>query len=102
MAGEEEVGFNRKLPVCCPSCGARLKVRRLACPACDTAVEGDFSLPLLARLDPGEQELIQSGGSLKELASRYGISYPTVRNRLDALIEKVNPLSQPETHNPEA
>ncbi len=84
------------LPSLCPSCGSSLKVRRLACDCCNTAVEGDYELPLLARLDSSDQQfilnLLTSGGSLKELASLYGISYPTVRNRLDALIEKVQSL----------
>ncbi|MBW7865174.1 MAG: DUF2089 family protein [Candidatus Hydrogenedentes bacterium] len=87
----------RMLPVSCPSCGQALKVRRLECPSCDTAVEGCFGLPVLARLTREEQEFLVSlvlcGGSLKELAAVYGVSYPTVRNRLDALIARVRFLS---------
>lgn len=60
-------------------------------------MEGRFELPALARLDAEEQELalsfLKAGGSLKELARRYGVSYPTVRNRLDALIERLNRLA---------
>ncbi|MCE5270963.1 DUF2089 domain-containing protein [bacterium] len=95
------------LPCLCPSCGSSLKVRRLACDRCGTAVEGDYELPLLARLDSGDQQfilnLLTSGGSLKELAALYGISYPTVRNRLDALIEKVQSIqNQSRSHGPSA
>jgi hypothetical protein len=61
-----------------------------------TTVEGDYDLPVLSRLEPEEHlfilNLLKSEGSLKELAQRYGVSYPTVRNRLDALIEKVKNL----------
>ena len=86
--------MNKKnLPCICPSCGLMLKVNRLICSDCDTAVEGNFSLPVLSRLDIEEQtfilNLIKSSGSLKDLAGLYGVSYPTVRNRLDALIEKI-------------
>ncbi|HUU27468.1 MAG TPA: DUF2089 family protein [archaeon] len=84
---------NKSLPAICPSCQRLLDVRRLECSGCGTAVEGDFDLPLLARLSTEDQEfilnLLKASGSLKELASLYGISYPTIRNRLDSLIEKV-------------
>ncbi len=83
----------KKLPIICPSCGNTLSMRRLECPGCHTSVEGDFELPVLAQLPPEDQEftlsLLRASGSLKELAGQYGISYPTVRNRLDALIERV-------------
>ena len=46
------------LPESCPSCGRILRVKRLACGECGTAVEGDFGLPLLARLRPEEQAMI--------------------------------------------
>lgn len=35
------------------------------------------------------KRFIIASGSLKELASQYGVTYPTVRNRLDKLIEKI-------------
>jgi hypothetical protein len=83
-------------PVNCPSCHSVLKVARLACDHCGTAVEGDFPLPVISCLDPDEQAFavlfIQSSGSLKEMARTYGVSYPTMRNKLDALIEKLQGL----------
>lgn len=99
--------LNNLLPESCPSCGQTLHVKRLICGACETAVEGQFGLPLLARLRPEEQafvlNLLRCRGSLKDLAQIYGVSYPTVRNRLDALIDRVAalearglPLPQPE------
>lgn len=87
----------RTLPVKCPSCGETLRVKRLECGICASAVEGDFGLPAVARLTPDEQtfllNLVQSSGSLKELARVYGVSYPTVRNRLDTLIETLRSLT---------
>ena len=86
----------KTMPTNCPGCGRILKVVRLACDNCGTGVEGDFDLSLLGRLDTEDQEfilsLLKSSGSLKDLARVYGISYPTVRNRLDVLIEKVKSL----------
>jgi hypothetical protein len=50
----------------------------------------------LARLGPEDQEfvvrLVLSSGSLKELASGYGVSYPTIRTRLDRVIERLGRL----------
>ena len=91
----------RILPVSCPSCGRALKVRRFECPGCGTSVDGNFELPVLARLTPEEQafllSLVQCSGSLKDLARIYGVSYPTVRNRLDGLIDRVKALMSEET-----
>ena len=79
-----------QLPKSCPSCGAGLRVVQLACPACKTIVSGSYPLPALSRLSDEDQEFvlafILSSGSLKQMAKLYGVSYPTVRNRLDDLI----------------
>ena len=87
---------DRTMPSTCPSCGSPLCVVRLNCAACGTAVEGGFDLSVLARLAPEDQafvlEFVKSSGSLKAMARHYGISYPTVRNRMDALIERVRRL----------
>ncbi|GAF82329.1 unnamed protein product [marine sediment metagenome] len=84
------------MPCTCPGCGRDLKAVRLACDNCGTAVEGEFTLPVLARLDAQDQRFLisflKSSGSLKALARQYGVSYPTLRNRLDALIERAKDL----------
>jgi hypothetical protein len=67
---------------------------RLACGACGTQLEGTFELPALLRLSPDDLNFVirfvKTSGSLKEMARLYGQSYPTIRNRLDAIIEQVN------------
>ena len=84
----------KNLPIICPSCQRMLEVNKLICNFCETSVEGKYTLPILAQLPAEDQDfilkLIQASGSLKELAGLYGISYPTVRNRLDSLIEKIS------------
>lgn len=86
----------KKLPTICPSCAANLQVTGLGCEACDTAVSGKFSLPVLIRITPEEQrfilDFVKSSGSLKEMAQRLDLSYPTVRNMLDELIKKVTQI----------
>lgn len=88
----------KTMPVYCPSCGGALIVRRLECSQCGTVVEGQFELPVLARLTGEDQAfllmLVKCSGSLKDLAKHFGVSYPTVRNRLDALIERIQGLEK--------
>jgi len=95
----------KTIPTVCPGCGESLRARRFHCPQCATTVEGDFELPLLARLTQDEQALIvnlaKCGGSLKDLAQYYGISYPTVRNRLDALVARLQTLERGCGENPD-
>ncbi|WP_143310544.1 DUF2089 family protein [Chitinophaga vietnamensis] len=83
----------KSLPHLCPACASPLKVTSLSCEACDTAVTGSFEMPLLARLS-GEDlqfviDFVKSSGSLKDMAQQLGLSYPTVRNLLDDIIQKI-------------
>ena len=55
----------------------------------DTAIEGSFELPPVARL-PAEDQVfviafVRSHGSIKEMERVFGISYPTVKNRLNRI-----------------
>lgn len=63
-------------------------------------MEGLFTLPVLAGLSQEDQEFIiefiKSSGSLKDMAGLLGVSYPTVRNRLDEIISKIK-KSDPKT-----
>ncbi|MGZ4961889.1 MAG: DUF2089 family protein [Limisphaerales bacterium] len=83
----------KRLPTSCPSCGGFLAVKRLHCESCETEVEGFYALPVLAGLSQEDQEFIiefiKSSGSLKDMAGLLGVSYPTVRNRLDEIISKI-------------
>ena len=83
----------KRLPTSCPSCGSNLAVKRLCCDKCETEVEGLYPLPPLAGLAPDDEqfilEFIKASGSLKDMAALLGVSYPTVRNRLDEIIGKL-------------
>lgn len=61
-------------------------------------MHGDYLLPALARLGSEDQQFalafILGSGSLKEMAKRYGVSYPTVRNRLDDLIARLEGIAE--------
>jgi hypothetical protein len=91
------------LPTTCPACNNRLKVKSLICEQCDTEIQGQYELPPLASLCPDDQAFIldfmKASGSLKEMAKLLGLSYPTVRNRLDEIIERVKLAENPEENN---
>jgi len=74
----------------CPYCSGSLQITRLTCRDCGLGLEGEFATPRLSRLDREEQKFVElfvlSSGSLKQMAELLGVSYPTVRNRLDKLI----------------
>ncbi len=81
------------LPAICPSCKSQLNVKSLVCERCRTEIQGQYELPLLSRVSIEDQvfiiAFIKASGSLKEMARLLGLSYPTVRNRLDEVIERV-------------
>lgn len=85
-----------RLPTVCPACDAQLFVQTLTCSRCSTRIEGQFPLSVFLLLPAAEQqfilEFVLCSGSLKEMAARQGLSYPTVRNRLDEIIEHLNTL----------
>ena len=85
--------IEKKFPHLCPGCDSKLKVQKFHCDVCGTDIEGLFDLPPLVKLSLQEQEFIISfvkmSGSLKEMAKIMDKSYPSVRNYLDELIEKL-------------
>jgi hypothetical protein len=60
-------------------------------------IEGDFDLPPLARLRYEDQvfvaEFVRNHGSIKDLERAFGISYPTVKNRLNRIVEQLQLVS---------
>lgn len=74
----------------CPVCEGELAITRLHCRSCGTALEGEFGVGRFGRL-PREQltlleSFLRSRGNLKDLERELGISYPTVRGRIEALL----------------
>ena len=74
----------------CPVCSGELTIARLHCRSCGTALEGEFGVGRFGRLDREQMSLLESflrsRGNLKEMERELGISYPTVRGRVDALV----------------
>ena len=84
----------------CPICSAQLKVVRLECDGCGTRLEGSFSLGRFHALSPEQldflETFIRARGNFKDIERELGISYPTVRSRLDAMIRALGFPSQAE------
>jgi hypothetical protein len=74
----------------CPVCSNELAVTRLNCRSCGTTLEGDFSVGRFGRLSRDQLALLESflrsRGNLREMERELGISYPTVRSRVEALV----------------
>ncbi len=74
----------------CPVCSQQLQVTRLQCTHCHTTIENEFQLSKLASLAKEQLHFIEvfltCRGNIKEVEKALGISYPTVRGKLDEII----------------
>jgi hypothetical protein len=74
----------------CPVCGESLEVTRLHCRNCDTTIEGHFNTGAFDRLSPEQlvfaETFIRNEGKLNRMEKELGLSYPTLRSRLNDLI----------------
>src|SRR5271163_4306588 len=74
----------------CPSCDGNLTVARLDCPDCAISIEGEFAPPALLKLTGAQIDFIEvfikNRGIIREVERELGVSYPTVRARLDEVI----------------
>ena len=84
----------------CPICAQALAVARLDCVACGTRIEGSFALGRFHQLSAQQlgflEVFIKARGNFKDVERELGMSYPTVRSRLDAVIRALGFLSQAE------
>lgn len=75
----------------CPVCGDELYVTKLSCHKCHTHIEGNFMLCKFCKLSNEQKNFVEvfikSRGNIKEIEKELGISYPTVRGRLEDVIE---------------
>lgn len=85
----------------CPSCNSKdLNVVKIECDACKTKFEGNFDIPKLLQLGNDDLNFIinfvRCSGSLKEMSKIHNVSYPTFRNQLNRLIERLDLLENKE------
>jgi hypothetical protein len=83
----------------CPSCGSQLVITECKCPACQLQMRGEFQSKQLSALSDDELAFVKvflsARGNLTEVERVLGISYPTIRNKLDEINNILN-------HNDEA
>ena len=74
----------------CPVCAHELAVTRLRCGECGTTIEGEFGVGRFGRLTRDQTQILESflrsRGNLRDMERELGISYPTVRARVEALV----------------
>ena len=77
----------------CPYCGGAMAVTRMSCAHCNVSIDAAFPMSRLGTLPVEHQRFIEmfilAGGNLKEIAEQVGVSYPTIRSRLDKIIESL-------------
>lgn len=83
--------IKNKILTHCPACSNELTITRLSCDHCQIKIEGEFILNKFCRLPNEQVEFIdvflKCRGNIKDVEKELGISYPTVRNRLDGVLQ---------------
>ena len=78
------------IPDKCPVCGNQYAVTQLRCKGCGTKMEGNFTAGKLANLSDKQLAFVETflanRGNIQKVGKALGISYPTVRNRLDDVL----------------
>jgi len=84
----------------CPVCGDKLLVHRLYCMQCETGVDGRFDMCKFCHLTREQREFaeifIKNRGNIREVERELGISYPTVRGKLEAVMRALGHRIEPE------
>lgn len=79
--------MSMEIPGKCPICGGNIVVTKISCRECRTTLEGRFQLCKFCKLTSEQKYFIDTfikcGGNIKEVEKDLGVSYPTVKNRLE-------------------
>ena len=74
----------------CPICSSKLRVIKLRCNKCGTVIENDFEFSKFESLEEDHLKFIEifmkCRGNIKDVEKELGISYPTVRAKLDEVV----------------
>lgn len=84
----------------CPNCLKRMTITKLRCPECDITVEGHFYTDRFSNLNKETLDFMETfilaRGSITEIEKRLGISYPTVKAKIERLVKEVETISSAE------
>lgn len=82
--------MTQPMPNKCPLCSGALEVTEVHCLNCDVQMHGQFTLAPYRNLDAEQirflETFLRCRGVIRDMEAALGISYPTVRARLDALL----------------
>ena len=82
-----------KAPTRCPVCGGTYEITALTCKKCESALGGHFTGCDFCSLGNEDSAFVltflKCRGSIKDVEKELGISYPTVRGRLDAVLDRL-------------
>lgn len=83
----------RKILEQCPGCGGDLAVTELSCTSCETVIQGRYEPCLFCRLSPEDlsflELFVKNRGNVKEMERELGISYWSIRTRLDEVVTRI-------------
>jgi len=91
-----------KAPTVCPVCGGEYEITTLTCKKCKSELNGRFEGCEFCSLPEGDKvflrAFIKCRGNIREVEKELGISYPTVRNRLEGLMSRMglSPRTDPD------
>jgi hypothetical protein len=84
--------------------GEAIVIERVRLTAKDIAIEGSFELPPLARLEADDQSFVvafvRCQGSIKQMERYFGVSYPTIKNRLNRIASRLEFVEIQEAPSP--
>jgi hypothetical protein len=98
----------RKILESCPTCGGDFAVTELTCTVCDTVVRSRYSPCPFCRLSPEDLSFllvfVRNRGNVKDMERELGVSYWTIRGRLNEVITSMGlePGGEPEADDPPA
>ena len=85
----------------CPVCGGETEITKINCNECGTTLEGHFKLCKFCKLTTEQKTFIdvfiKCRGNIKEVEKELGISYPTVKNKLEDVAGALGYKTEPDT-----
>ena len=91
--------MKHKAPTICPVCGGEYEITRCTCKKCKSELGGSFTGCDFCRLTDEESRFvltfIKCRGSIKDVEKDLGISYPTVKSRLEAILVRLGLAATP-------
>ena len=83
----------RKLIEHCPACGGELLVTQMNCTSCETIIQGRYKPCNFCNLSPDSlhflESFVRNRGNVKEMERELGVSYSTVRGKLNEVIQEL-------------